>query len=328
MKYSYILLIFLILFSCSPEEDTRKQMILDMPFKQLENYEHDFNAPVIDRIQEAPLILLDEIMLWDNVDNYSQYIPTEKELSMFESYLRLIPEKNLQVLEEKLVGIYFINNLIGSGLADYIFDESDELYCILLLNPDVFKYDISSWLTLRENSCFVQDGSGIKIKVECGTEFSGLLYILLHETTHIVDYVETITPYCESDLTYFFEPEEPGNNDFTKGIWAEYNILLKTYEFPEQESISYYGLGGPNFAFKEAVSVWEQVKQTPAASLYGCMSWAEDLAEYITWYHYTQIMGQSYKIVLLNSGKVLYEYEPFLEQKVLERIDTLPQFYD
>jgi hypothetical protein len=326
----YIIPIFLIIFliSCGGETGSMKEEILNMPIKQLKNYEYDFKEPVEERIKEAPQFLLDTMMAWDNTDDYIQYMPTEREWSAFRKYINVLPDRNIRVLEKKLIGVYFIDNFKGSGMAEYVFDSEEEIYCILIINPDVLHFDMSSWLTLRENSCFKMDGSGIKIKVQCGTEFSGLLYILLHETTHIVDYTETITPYCEPGLVYFFEPEKPETNNFTKGIWSDYNKLTDTYNFPEQKAISYYGLGGPNLEFSQAHSVWKYVSAGPQASLYGCMSWAEDLAEYITWYHYTQVMGRPYKIIISKAGSVIFEYEPFKNSLVLERINTLPDFYN
>jgi hypothetical protein len=327
MKYIIPILTILFLFSCGTETGSEKQEILSLPFKQLKNYYYDFKIPVEERIREAPQFLLDQLMEWDNTDDYIQYMPTEREWSAFRKYINILPDKNLSVLEKKLVNVYFVDNFKGSGMAEYIFDENEELYCILIINSDVLHYDMSSWLTLRENSCFKFDGSGIKIRVQCGTEFSGLLYVLLHETTHIVDYTERITPYCEPHLVHFFKPKEPESVDFTNGIWSGYNKLSDQYSFPEQESISFYGLGGPNLEFSQAVTVWKNVAETPAASLYGCMSWAEDLAEYITWYHYTQVLKRPYKITISKAGTVLFQYEPFSNNVLLDRVKNLPDYY-
>ena len=65
-----------------------------------------------------------------------------------------------------------------------------------------------------------------------------------------------------------------------------------------------------------AKSVYEALRRTPFASLYGSSNWHDDLAEYVTWYHLTQKLTQPYRIVIREAGKETFAYEPMKSQIV------------
>jgi hypothetical protein len=275
MRWNILLLFIPLLFpiSCTPDRDSILNAIHNIPAKIFENYTCDFTIPAADRIYEAPVFLLDYLMEMDNVTDYKPYFPSEIEQEIFEDYFRLLPELNKNIMEQWLVGIFFIENFIGSGMADYVLDENDELYTIMILNPDTLKNNISDWLTYRENTCFRRDGSSIKIKVDCGTEYLGLMYALLHESTHIVDYIMHVTPYVETYLMILQEREiEKGI--FTESIWLDFNLLKDEYEFENRDKVTFYGLGGgPLLDASYTITMFDNLSNTPLVSLYAGMNW-------------------------------------------------------
>ena len=76
-----------------------------------------------------------------------------------------------------------------------------------------------------------------------------------------------------------------------------------------------------------AESVYEALRRTPFASLYGSSNWHDDLAEYVTWYHLTQKLGQPYRIVIRDAGKETFAYEPMKSPIVRNRFDQMDTFY-
>jgi len=95
---------------------------------------------------------------------------------MMREYLGLLPSKHQQMMHASLVGIYFVANFFGSGMADFVFDEKENVYTILIINPDVLHTGISDWMTHREATCFKPAGDGeqdISIRVEAGSAYSG-----------------------------------------------------------------------------------------------------------------------------------------------------------
>jgi hypothetical protein len=59
--------------------------------------------------------------------------------------------------------------------------------------------------------------------------YAGLIYILLHETTHIVDYVEHYTPYGEDNIRELglSLPE----TIFSKAVWKHYSEPALAFDF-------------------------------------------------------------------------------------------------
>ena len=107
-------------------------------------------------------------------------------------------------------------------MADYVLSKTDEVYVILVLNPVVFEKDLSELLTYKENTVYRAAGTGPAVSIEVTGDYSGLLYILTHECTHIVDYVDRITPYIEPGInTLFGETENP--TPFTDPHWSSYH---------------------------------------------------------------------------------------------------------
>ena len=226
---------------------------------------------------------------------------------------------------ERLIGIYLINNFIGGGMVEYVLDENSKLYTVIIINPETLHRNISDWITYRENSCFLfneQNKEEIKIIADCGTKYTGLTYIILHETTHVVDYVLHYTPYVEPDMRELglFLPETA----FSKDIWLDYGLPFQSSDFHQRELITFYGLGnGPYIDGSHAHELYISFSKSPFTSLYGSQNWAEDLVEYFTWYYFCNKLQQPYKIKLQIEGQNVYEYEPIKSERVLKRVNSI-----
>ena len=229
-------------------------------------------------------------------------------------------------MEERLVGIYFINNFLGSGFTDYIISEDNKIYTLLILNPSVFRSDLSSWLTYRENTCFISSPEH-RIEVDCGKEYRGLMYILLHETTHVVDYIQLHTPFVEPDMVKIgnFRTDKTA---FTDGFWEDYSSPAEDHNYSYRGNLTFYGMGGgPKINISDAAEVYKQLSESPFISLYGSMSWAEDFAELVTFYHLTEKLKQPYTIKFFKGKETPYNLEPAKSPNVLKRIKNLQNLY-
>lgn len=93
-------------------------------------------------------------------------------------------------------------------------------------------------------------------------------------------------------------------------------------------NVSFYGLGdGPKLIKSNAEKIYSNLLETPFVSLYASQNWAEDLAELETWYHYTEILGQPYEIVLYENNIIKRVYKPMENELVRERLSVLDQLY-
>jgi hypothetical protein len=330
-KLQLWVLIFVFTFLMNSCVSNKSQEILKqvqaIPAKNMVNYSFNPDSSIESRISESPDFLLKYLMNMDKTENYSSYIATKNDIEMFIEYYNLLPSMNKQIMKNKLIAIYFVNNLYGSALADYVISEKLEMFNILIINPETMKHDMTEWLSYRENSCFID--SKDQIEVQCGDKYTGLMYTLIHESTHIVDYHLYITPYTEYSSFKVLNNHYDKHNIFLEEIWDNYNTPKEKITKDFMEEITFYNLSnGPKLSFSEAVSIYEELILTPFNSLYSCLSWAEDFAELTTWYHFTEILKQPYQIIIKENGKTLKQISPLENKMVQERLSLVQQLYN
>lgn len=317
------MLFILIITNCkSPVEKFRQSN----PIYQFENYFFVKDSPLISRVQRIPDFLLNFLKKLDKKENYVAYMPNQEELKLIEKTMDELPSFNKKMLEERLVGIYFMENFVSSGYTDITFTKNGKLYCYMVFHPSVLKLSISEWLTKKEKTCFILDNNELDIKIKVNDQ-SAFLAILSHESTHLVDYTNEINPYVDD------EQKKVVNNKFketeyTKGIWENYNTPLPSNDFPLRKNITFYGFNnGPKISIKDARFIYTQLSKSPFASLYSTLNWAEDLAEMVTVYHLTKKLNYPYQIEIYEKGKLLESFNPIEFPKVVQRFQTIQLFY-
>jgi len=153
-----ILLLFPVISSCrtSINDETLRN-----PVKQLTNYSFDKNSPLISRVKKTPPIVLSAWSDWDGMKNYSSYTPDNKEIKIIEKYVKLLPSLIQGVMKERMIGIYFVNNFLGSGLTDWVLDSNNKVYTYMIFNPETLKKNMSELITWKERTCFIPNDSSI-----------------------------------------------------------------------------------------------------------------------------------------------------------------------
>ena len=297
--------------------------------KQFENYVFDPDSVFSDRVKDPPGFVLMAVSELDNRD-YTPYIPTNKELKIIEKAYKSLPALHRKIIKERVIGVYFLNNFLGSGMADWVVDKDKKIYCTLFFNPITLKMNMSEWSSYKEKTCFIRNSKDVDIVIKAGTAFSGFLGILLHESTHVVDYVKNITPFVEpaTRALSVVKGQKIENTPYVKGIWKDYRSPEEEYDFPDRKDITFYGMGsGPKIKITDAPNLYKQLSGTSFVSLYGSMSWSEDLAEFLLFYHMTQKLKQPYIIYFIKDNKRVYSYEPMKSRNVTRRFSLMKVFY-
>jgi hypothetical protein len=300
-----------------------RQAIARTPAKNFSSYHFDSTLPLVERVTDAPDVVLKYLLEADQNETYTRYTPSAQEMDSIRENLDILPSSYKSVLSARLLGIYFINNLLGSGIADYVLDENDEVYAILILNPEVLKHGISDWLSYREATLYTDDAPldrRISVRINCGSKYTGLTYVLMHETSHIMDYVQHYTPYVENDMKLLGIKAE--QTPFTSPLWKDYSLLKSENDFPLRDGLHFYGMGSKTHIAK-AAELYKYLAKTRFASLYGSRSWAEDFAEYMTWYWLTKVQNQPYEIQVFKDGKLEFNYQPMSTRQVLQRASEI-----
>jgi len=313
--------------NAAEEKRSFKKSVLSIPAKNIKNYTFDSRIPLVDRVKQVPDFLLNHWKKRDKRENYTAYMPSSEEITIIQDYLSMLPQLHQKVLKERLIGIYFVNNFHGSGLTDYILADTSNLYLIIIVNPRTLNTSLSQWLTLRENSCFMNNASRLRVEVDCGQELSGFMYVLLHEASHGVDYIMQYTPYPEIDLLQISD-YKIGNRLFVDGVWKKYSQPTMENNFSLRNKITFYGFGrGPKLKIEDAIEVYKQLSDTAYISLYGSQSWAEDFAELVTFFHLTHKLNQPYEINCYENEKQIFNYNPMKSVKLKNRIKLIQSIY-
>ncbi len=319
----FLLSFILILISNAGSEDI-KQIIQTTPAHQYKNFTFDPQTSIVQRIKKKPDFILKYLADLDNRKDYTIYTPTKMETEIISDYINKLPPLNRKTMKERLLAVYFINNFTSSGLTEWVVDENGKMFAFMVFNPNVLKKNITELLSFKEITNFIQEKNW-DIILDCGTKYSGFFYILIHESTHIVDYVHRITPYTEPSLKNLY-PDMKTSTPFTLGYWNDY--YKPDTEFAFRSKITFYGIGkGPALKYSEAPEIYKNLAMSPFPTLYSSISWAEDIAEFVTFYHLTEKLHQKFSIQVYKNKKPVYTHEPMNSPLVRKRFDALQIFY-
>lgn len=271
----------------------------------------DMSRPLEDRVAPIPGWLL---KLWseeDKIPAYADHALTPREKREFREALAGLPPKMRAAMSERLIAFYFVSNLKGNGITDWVLDASSRTYTYMILNPAAFDKTLSQLLTERERSVF--RGSP-DLEVDAGPGGSGILYTVAHEGTHAFDFVRGLTPFTEGGLAARLGVKAPASWD----VWKSYGQPLAEDDYSARSKLHFYGFGAPELDAAEAPAVCAQLAGSPFSSLYGSRSWAEDAAELFVALHLTRDLGRPYRLTC--GGK---SYEPMSRAAVSRRAERV-----
>jgi len=268
------------------------------PLVRLESYAFNASAPLESRITEIPAELLAFYASEDKRPDYAAYRPSAADKALVMKYLRLLPPVYERVFAKRCVGVYFVKGLIGNGITSWVAGPDDKVYFHITLNPAMLQQDLSAIMTERERSCF-KPKAGWDVTVAAGHNYKGLLYGLVHEAAHGLDYAAGISPYTDDTMPAYYWPPKQLSGGFFFDLWADYRTAHLEGDFPGRDRITFYGLGGgPKLDITEAPELYKDLAASGFPSLYGARSWAEDLAELETFYTLTVSLKQPVRVTL------------------------------
>lgn len=234
-----------------------------------------------------------------------------------------LPPLHRRILGERLRRVSFLDGMPNTALTSTV--NPDEPYRLfdITIRAGVLGEDVSEFLTEKERTCFDTTGSSLSVSIEAGP-LDAIVYVLVHEATHIVDSTLQITPAPRPG-------DQPTNgssaSSFTESVWSERTIIAPRYRDPLLEHVKFRA-GGEMLPIDRAEAVYAALRRTPFVSLYGSSNWHDDVAESVTWYHLTEELEQPYRIVIRDAGKETFAYEPMKAHIVRNRFDQMGRFYE
>lgn len=279
-----------------------------------------FARPMAERIGPAPPELV-EFLALDNIANAfpnhpRRVTPAPDFTADVRRALDELPAAVKRPLEAKLAGIYFVDDIGGTGFTDQINGPDGKPRAgFIVLDPAVLRsHTANSWATWRDGTPFKPHPS-YKLEETLETPANdnrknAIQYILLHELGHVLSIGGNIHPdwnIAAKDVGPtagfpFFELSwsiPPGESRYATRFDATY---------PQRRSVVYYF--GPKLGGDEMVATYEGLERTNFATLYSVTVPGDDFAEAFANYVHAVLMGKPFEIRLSKDGQVVKRYGP------------------
>lgn len=250
----------------------------------------------------------------------TEHIVTEEERKIISAAFAMLPPLHQRVLKERLKDISLLDNMPNTALTSTLnFEEPYNLYHITI-RAGVLHETVSQWLNWKERGYFDTLQARARVNIE-GGRLNALVYVLLHETTHILDAALGITSRLPGKLL-----DSSTFSDFAAGIWEDRTTLTPPLKDSLLLSLNFRE-GGKLLPVDQAVMAYRSLQKLPFVSLYSVSARTEDLAEYVTVYHLTHQLKQPFRIVVKDGNRQLFSYEPMKSALVKSRIQQMKYFY-
>lgn len=271
--------------------------------------------PVGERIGPAPPYLVEYI----NLDNILNGFPERPRAAKVDADLLAdvkaaiadLPPEIWNLPGERLLGIYFVENLGGTGYTDYVLDRSAKpVAAYIVFDVAVLaRTKANAWATWKENTPF-KTGSGyvLDARIEADGDDNrknAIQYILLHELGHVLSVGTNIHP------PWNIGPRDVAGSatypyfDLSWRIDRKANRYRSLFDasFPQRRSTTYYF--GAKLSAPAMVSTYANLERTNFPSLYAATSPGDDFAEAFASYVHVVLMHRPWQIRISHAGKVV-----------------------
>lgn len=246
-------------------------------------------------------------------DRPRPYLPNAEDRQQIEHALSLLPPLQQRALHEHLFALSFADGMPNNALTYPSPGHPGQLN--ITLRAGLLHESVSQLITHKEAACFAGTDPADRVEVDAGN-LPAIIYILLHESTHV------------ADSAYHLTPKEVGegvrSTPFSDGIWLDRNHLSAAYAKPLLQ-VACYHPHGYAATMAQAKSVYQALSTTPLPSLYATAAAPEDLAEAVAFANLTQVLHQPYVIRVYHDGREIYTYQPMNNALVQSQIRRLPQ---
>jgi hypothetical protein len=311
------------------------------PVHNLPYWDSAFSKPVEQRVGPAPKELVDYLIL----DNRKIDIPDRPHAATLpadflhdvQGAIEELPPQVKRLLAAKLAGIYFVENMGGSGFTDQIGGIGAKRAGFTVFDFDVFKQRTANeWVTWKENTPFkVQAGYRLAGKIEetpQDNRKNAFQYILLHEIGHVLaiggnihppwniepNKVGTTKDYPFFELSWIAPPASERSDVVIE------NRYLTVFDgaFPQRRNIVFYF--GPRLMGSEMLPVYDNLQRTNFATLYSTNGPPDDFAEAFANYVHVVLMKKPFEITIYRDGSVAKVYKScWDEQRCLQKRQIL-----
>lgn len=177
--------------------------------------------PLEDRVSSAQEGMLKRFSDELNVSLSAHTVTPAERVILVNALAQLTPVQR-EVLQNRLHAMYFIDGLPNNALTFPDGGSTAEPMYSIAVRAGALHETVSELVTRKERTLFDSVGSELSVTVDGGT-LNAMVYVLLHEATHIVDFAVGATP----------DPAHPsGNHPLVSGIWRDAITPVDQYRLP------------------------------------------------------------------------------------------------
>ncbi len=290
------------------------------PALQLSHYQFDPQSQLESRIlRPTKDLLADAPFPQDPAFTFSDHVLTQGEREVLRRVLASLPAKYTSVLMSALIGFGFVDGWPTGAWTAQIHDDSERQYALIVASPDVLHETLSEWLTRKERTAF-RPVDGYEIDLTATPDTDALLYVLLHETSHLIDFRMHFTP-----------PNDPTSTEpptaYTSGVWANPYTPVPAYDFAGRAGLTFYFRPDQRIPASQAVSIYQGLAKTPFCSLYASRVASEDFAELCTNFFLDKVMHSTVTVQVKRNGREIFSYEPVQSTLVRQRLPLIETLF-
>jgi hypothetical protein len=304
---------------CSAQEVKNDSESDQMTATQL-RFGLDASKPLIERVGKTPVSVL--AIFRDAGMSPKPFTLDEQNQQKLIDAISILPPLHQSVLKQRLRSISLVTDMPNTALTSAV--NPDDSICLfdITIRAGILNQSAADWLVEKESSCFDTEKSSFYLKADVGN-LSAIQYVLLHEATHVVDAALEITPAVRSNSGgVMLEHATP----FTATVWEDARTPTDRYKDEGLMAIRFRP-GGKVLEASQMKSLYEALGRTPFVSLYGSAARTEDLAEYLTVYHLTQVLHQPFQIHVYDGKDLILTHDPMASDIVRGRFELMRQFY-
>ncbi|MCX5837524.1 MAG: hypothetical protein NTW71_03265 [Deltaproteobacteria bacterium] len=281
--------VVLLLASCAPSREALRKQAAEHPTMGIAYWGQGWQArPLQERIAPAPAELIEKIRienrLYDFPERPAAAEPAPEFLSALKQIEEILPEKVRRLARERIIGLFLVADLGGSGYTEAIRDEAGrEKFAVIVLDRELLlKRPANAWATWKEGSFFKPLPGGkinLNLRIEEDRNDSvenAIVYILLHEIGHALGMAGGVHPSWNGDAILSQDYPFPALNWRMRGDKIE---SLFDEAFPERRLLKVYAFNDAPLTQDQAQDVYRNLSRTGFPTLYAAVSPWEDFAE-------------------------------------------------
>ena len=283
------------------------------PLLKSESWANALRKPLLERIAAAP----PEMVEYLELDTIINEIPSKPRAATLDAAFMAdvrrafdeIPAPIKRLLEAKLGGIYFAEDIGGTGFTEVTSDE--RLGFVVLDSTVLAKQMANAWATWKDNTPFRADPAWrLETRIaRAGSDdrMHAIQYILLHELGHVLSIGEPVHPSWNAD---------PKGVDASRYYFFGLSWTVKDgryasrfeAEFPKRRDVRFYF--GAKLDGADMLPVYESLEKTSYPTLYAATHPADDFAESFASYVHVAMMGRDHEVRIYRQGRLVKTIGP------------------